>query len=214
MTILKLMENLKNARHPENIPAMERYMRDQFPYLGIKSPEMKLILKAFFQSGYRFKLEDAETLYQQREREYKYAACALLQRFQEELSSKDLDRILTLALTEPWWDTIDSIAPSVLGPMALREDAVRDRLRALALADSIWEKRIAILFQLKYKTNLDEALLEEILGKTRGTGEFFVDKAMGWILREYSKTRPEFVRDFLSRYPVSRLTEKEGSKYL
>ncbi len=193
---------------------MEKYMRNQFTFLGIKTPERKKALKEFLKTYKEFHMEDVEMLYAQKEREYKYCAIELLRKYEKELDHKDTDRILKLALMEPWWDTIDGIAPSVLGPMALRDEKVKEALRNLIYEENIWLKRISILFQLKYKEKMDEALLTEAIVNNADTKEFFVDKAIGWVLREYSKTSPEFVREFIGKYKLSALSVRECSKYI
>jgi 3-methyladenine DNA glycosylase AlkD len=98
--------------------------------------------------------------------------------------------------------------------MALRDKAVKEKLRGLIYADSIWLRRISILFQLKYKDKMDEDFLAEAILNNSDTHEFFIDKAIGWVLREYSKTNPDFVRAFIRKHKLSTLSVKEGSKYI
>lgn len=132
MDVKKLEIMLRERRNPENQLPMEKYMRNQFPFLGIKTPERRAILKEFLKEEQdAFFLEDAEYLYSLPEREFKYAAIHLMEKFHKEWTSKELPRLLTMALTEPWWDTIDSFAPNIFGPMALREEAVKESMRAL-----------------------------------------------------------------------------------
>lgn len=215
MDAKKLEIMLREQRNPENQLPMEKYMRNQFPFLGIKTPERRVILKEFLKEERdAFFLEDAEYLYSLPEREFKYAAIHLLQKFQKEWTSKELPRLLTMALTEPWWDTIDSFAPNIFGPMALREEAVKESMRALIYKENLWKKRISILFQLKYKGKMDEDLLKEAILRNLTTKEFFVDKAIGWVLREYAKTHEEFVLAFLKTEGLSSLSRREGGKHL
>ena len=215
MDVKKLEIMLREQRNPENQLPMEKYMRNQFPFLGIKTPERRVILKEFLKEERdAFFLEDAEYLYSLPEREFKYAAIQLLQKFQKEWTSKELPRLLTMALTEPWWDTIDSFAPNIFGPMALREEAVKESMRALIYEENLWKKRISILFQLKYKDKMDEDLLKEAILRNLDTKEFFVDKAIGWVLREYAKTHEEFVLAFLKTEGLSSLSRREGGKHL
>jgi 3-methyladenine DNA glycosylase AlkD len=82
--------------------------------------------------------------------------------------------------------------------------------------DNIWIRRVAILFQLMYREKTNTAVLEQILANNRGSGEFFIDKAMGWILRQYSKTNPLWVRNYIdnNRSELSKLTLREAAKYI
>lgn len=214
MTLEELKERLKEIGTEKNRLPMEKYMRNQFSFLGVKTPERKDVMKEFLKTYETFQLEDAEKLYGEREREFKYCAIHLMTKYVKELGHEDTKRILALALTEPWWDTIDGIAPSVLGPMALQDERVKRTLQGLIYEENIWLKRISILFQLKYKKQTDEALLTEAIVHNADTREFFVDKAIGWALREYSKTRPGFVREFLVAHRLSSLSVRECSKYL
>jgi len=214
MTMEQLKERLREEESEENRFHMEKYMRNQFSFLGVKTPERKDVMKEFLKTYETFQLEDAEKLYGEREREFKYCAIHLMTKYVKELGHEDTKRILALALTEPWWDTIDGIAPSVLGPMALQDERVKKTLKSLIYEENIWLKRISILFQLKYKGQTDEGLLTEAIVHNADTREFFVDKAIGWALREYSKTKPEFVREFLRAHRLSSLSVRECSKYL
>lgn len=216
MDIKRLEALLRSHRNRENQIPMEKYMRNQFPFLGIKTPERRGIIREFLkmEKDRSFTLEDAEYLYSLPEREFKYAAIHLLVKYEKKWTRKDVDRLLSLALTEPWWDTIDSFAPSIFGPMALREKEVKEKMRELIYEEDRWKKRISILFQLKYKYLMDEEHLTEAIVHNLHTREFFVDKAIGWILREYAKTSETFVREFIEREDLSALSRREAGKHL
>jgi 3-methyladenine DNA glycosylase AlkD len=214
MTIEELKKHLRDNGNEENRVPMEKYMRNQFSFLGIKTPERRALMKDFYKEYKDFSLDHVESLYHEKEREFKYAAIGILTRFVHELTHEDLDRLLALALTEPWWDTIDSFAPLVFGPMAMKDPKVKERMRSLIYEENIWKKRISILFQLKYKERMDEDLLTEAITSNADTREFFVNKAIGWVLREYSKTDAEFVRRFIREHRLSNLSVKECSRYI
>lgn len=216
MDIKRLEALLRSHRNQENQIPMEKYMRNQFPFLGIKTPERRGIIREFLkmEKDRSFTLEDADYLYSLPEREFKYAAIHLLVKYEKKWTREDVDRLLSLALTEPWWDTIDSFAPSIFGPMALREKEVKEKMRELIYEEDRWKKRISILFQLKYKNLMDEEHLTEAIVHNLHTREFFVDKAIGWILREYAKTSETFVREFMKRDDLSALSRREAGKHL
>jgi len=214
MKIEELKEKLTLLSSEENRFYMEKYMRNQFLFLGVKTPERRGVMKEFLKTYEGFSLEDVEKLYAEKEREYKYCALSLLEKFVGELDHQDTERILKLALTQPWWDTIDSFGPSIFGPMALKDEEVKKTMRSLIYEENIWLKRISILFQLKYKEKMDEKILTEAIVNNADTKEFFVDKAIGWVLREYSKTDPEFVRAFIGKYKLSSLSVRECSRYI
>lgn len=85
-----------------------------------------------------------------------------------------------------------------------------------SVSDNIWLKRVSIDFQHKYKDKTNTELLEKIIYNNLGSNEFFVNKAIGWSLRDYSKVNPEWVKGFLDKYKeqLSALSIKEASKYL
>ncbi len=214
MELNELILLLEDHRNADNQEWMEKYMRNQFSFLGIKTPERRELAKAYLKGLKALSMADVFTLYNKPEREYKYIAIGILTKFQKNLSIQDFEEIKALSLIEPWWDTIDSIGPLIYGPMALRDIAVKEKLRELIYADSIWQRRISILFQLKYKDKMDEDFLAEAILQNADTREFFLDKAIGWVLREYSKTNPGFVREFIRQHKLSTLSVKEGSKYI
>lgn len=214
MELNELILLLEDHRNAENQEWMEKYMRNQFSFLGIKTPERRELAKAYLKGLKALSMADVFTLYSKPEREYKYIAIGILTKFQKNLSIQDFEEIKALSLIEPWWDTIDSIGPLIYGPMALRDLAVKEKLRELIYADSIWQRRISILFQLKYKDKMDEDFLAEAILQNADKREFFLDKAIGWVLREYSKTNPGFVREFIRQHKLSTLSVKEGSKYI
>ena len=214
MELNELILLLEAHKNEENQEWMEKYMRNQFSFLGIKTPERRELVKEYMKGMKVLSMEEVTTLYNKPEREFKYAAIGILAKFQKNLSIENFDEIKELSLIEPWWDTIDSIGPSIYGPMALRDKEVKEKLRELIYADSMWLRRISILFQLKYKDKMDEAFLREAIIANSDTREFFLNKAIGWVLREYSKTNPEFVREFIGKHKLSKLSVKEGSKYI
>jgi len=214
MELNDLILLLEDHRNEENQKWMEKYMRNQFSFLGIKTPERRELAKEYLKGLNVLSMDDVSTLYYKQEREYKYVAIGILTKFQKNLSIQDFDKIKELSLIEPWWDTIDSIGPLIYGPMALRDEEIKERLRGLIYEDSIWLRRISILFQLKYKDKMDEAFLTEAILANADTREFFIDKAIGWVLREYSKTNPDFVREFIGKHKLSPLCVKEGSRYI
>ena len=81
-------------------------------------------------------------------------------------------------------------------------------------SENIWLQRTALLFQLKYKEKTDRELLEKTINRLKNTGEFFIDKAIGWILREYSKTNSGWVADLVERVELSKLSKKEALKII
>lgn len=201
----------------EKAIAMEKYMRDQFRFFGIKSPDRKEITKQFLkQHGRPVHLSDTVLeLWTFEERELLYAAIDLLLLEKKKLEPSDIEWIKHLIITNSWWDTVDLIASNVIGQLVMKHPELRGTyIDQWAESDNLWLQRTAILHQLKYKRKTDETWLYPVIIKHSASNEFFIQKAIGWALREYSKTNPESVRTFIESTELSSLSRREGSKYV
>jgi len=189
---------------PTRAVGMASYLRDQFPFLGIPTPARRAAVRALLPRTVDWDLVDA--CWARPEREYQYVACDHLKKVT--LTGEDLPRLRTLVTTKPWWDTVDALAKPI-GAVASPAD-----MGAWAVDENLWVRRVAILHQLGRRVETDTDLLGDILAANLGSGEFFIDKAIGWALRDYSKTDPAWVRGFLATHEMSALSRREGSKYL
>lgn len=114
-----------------------------------------------------------------------------------------------------WWDTIDFIASNLVGAYFKHFPEVKvNTIKKWLASENIWKQRTALLFQLKYKDQLDTSLLKYIIISLLGSDEFFINKAIGWILREYSKTNPEWVLSFTAENKLDKLSQREALKWL
>lgn len=210
---------------PEAAIPMAEYMRHQFPFFGLKKGPREMIQREFFgQHG----LPSAEelpkvlaALWRYPERECQYAGLAICWRLVNRKRSI-LDPAASLPVFEKlvtqrsWWDTVDAIASKLVG-WALREDLA---LRASAIAryrvsPDMWLRRTALLFQLRYKTATDAELLFALCRENLADKEFFIRKAIGWALRELSKTDGPAVVAFVEAQPqMSGLSRREALKWL
>ncbi|MBA3294197.1 MAG: DNA alkylation repair protein, partial [Geodermatophilaceae bacterium] len=122
-----------------------------------------------------------------------------------------------LIVTGAWWDYVDEVAIRRVGPI-LRTDpiSVAPVLRAWSTDDDIWRRRTSILAQIGSKADTDLDLLVDCLAPSLSHREFFVGKAIGWALREYAKTDPEWVRRYLAEHgkQMSGLSRREAAKHL
>ena len=131
------------------------------------------------------------------------------------LTYEDIFKIKKYLKSKQWWDTIDFL-DKVIGKIGLRDNRVDDLMLKWSKDEDFWIRRLAIDHQLcrKEKTNIE--LLEQIIVNNFGSDEFFINKAIGWSLRDYSKTNPDWVRNFISKYKdkMDKLSIKEASKYI
>ena len=219
MNFAEIAERLYEQANPVRAVQMSAYMRHQFSFLGIPKPERKALLQPFLRIEKRQGTIDwgfVEACYAQSAREFHYIALDYLKALQKALHPEDIASLKSLILTHSWWDSVDSI-DELVGVLCLETPELKYReIRAWARDANIWLKRVAIDFQLNYKKQTDVGFLSEVILSNTNTAEFFVDKAIGWALRQYARTDPNWVSHFLSmhREKLSKLSIREASKHL
>jgi 3-methyladenine DNA glycosylase AlkD len=211
-------ELFENAQNPENAAAMSAYMKNKFDFYGIPSPERKALYKDFIKSEKAAKEIDWELLdkcYEDEHRELQYLAFDYLLAMKKYLNYEDIAKIKHYITTRSWWDTTVFLC-KVIGDIGLKDKRVRQLMLEWSEDENIWLKRTAILHQITYKDKTDSELLKEIICSCIGSDKFFINKAIGWALREYSKTNPAWVKTFIEKYKdtLSSLSVKEASKYI
>jgi 3-methyladenine DNA glycosylase AlkD len=209
---------LDNA-DPVKATPMKAYMRNQFEYLGIQSPMSAELNKLFIAENGLPELADLEEilrdLWALPEREYQYVAGGLLGRMDKELPSDFIEVIEYLLVTKSWWDTVDSLAGGAVGAHFKRYPQVRKKyLTRWRKSENIWLRRTTLLFQLGYKKETDFLLLCDLIRDNLGSNEFFINKAIGWALRQYSRVDPQGVRTFVGQTPLHPLSKREALKWL
>jgi len=197
---------------------MSAYMRDQFAFLGIKTPQRKALSKDFLKVAKKAPEVDwgfIDACWARDEREFQYLALDYLDGVKKKLTPADIPRIRRLAQAKPWWDTVDNL-DTVVGEVALAYPEVKQTMLAWSVDDDFWLRRLAIDHQLLRKEQTDTVLLRRILVNNLGQTEFFINKAIGWALRDYSKTDPAWVRAFIDKHRerMAALSIREASKYL
>ncbi|MFC7910357.1 DNA alkylation repair protein [Streptomyces nigra] len=191
------------AADPERAAAMRAYMKDVAPFLGIPSPERRALSRSVLQGTPRPDERDCTAValrcWRLPEREYQYFAVDLLRRHVRRLSSGFLPVARHLVTTVPWWDTVDALAAHVVGGLVAADPALTADMDAWIEDDDLWVVRTALLHQLRYGERTDAGRLFAYCLRQSGHPDFFVRKAIGWCLREYAKTDPDAVREFLAR---------------
>jgi len=206
---------LKNA---ERAAGARAYMRGQFEYLGIGTPERRgavaALTRAFKPATARELREAATVLWAMPEREYQYVAVDLLARYQKALSLDDLPWLLGLVQKKSWWDTVDALVKAI-APVVRRSGAKGARAMDRAVRHSgLWVRRVAMLHQLGLRGECDTERLFRYAEQLAPEKEFFIRKAIGWALRDYAWHDWRAVEKFLSttREQFSGLTLREARK--
>jgi len=218
MDYTKLFAELQHHANSEKAVQMSAYMRNLFSFLGIPTPNRRALCKEYFKTAKKSKQVDwafVEECWGKDEREYQYIAVDYLLQMQKNLTVLDIPKLRELIITKSWWDTVDGL-DGVIGTIALAYPEVENIMLAWSTDDNCWLRRVAIDHQLGRKEKTNTELFERILINNFGQTEFFINKAIGWSLREYSKTNPSWVRDFIDKYceQLAPLSIREGSKYL
>lgn len=214
-TLKKLFETYSN---PERAISMSKYMKGQFSFYGITAADRKNLYKDFLKTEKKQGTLDwafLDQCYADDHREFQYLAYDYLLAMKKQLNFEDISFVKAIVMKKSWWDTVDMLA-QVVGNIALKDSRVDEEMLAWSREENILVRRVAILYQLRFKQKTNTTQLEQIILNCVGTNEFFINKAIGWALREYSKTNPDWVRDFLEKYQaqIANLSIREESKYL
>lgn len=212
---------LKKKGNARLATGMHRYMKGRFDYFGVKATERKSILKGFktpilnlIQRGF---LEEVMIrLWEFEEREMQYCAMELLDASKKQYTLSTLDLVERLIQSKSWWDTVDFLAAKSAGYLFLKFPELREqRIPRWITHHDFWLNRSAIIYQLNYKDKTDfEALIKSILPHIESK-EFFLRKAMGWALRQYSRTNPGAVIRFVDHHPeLSGLSKREALRLI
>lgn len=204
--------------HPENAAAMAKYMRNLFSFFGIKTEERRAIFKAIWKENQQEVAEKpraiALELFSKKQRELQYCAIEILiKQLKGNFEKEDIELVEKLIVTNSWWDSIDTIAKNILGEYLLEHPLETKKvITRFSNSENMWLNRSAILFQLGYKEKTNFDLLQFECEKHKNSNEFFIQKAIGWALREYAKTNPEAVKNFVLQTNLKTLSKKEALK--
>lgn len=219
MDVNQLSTELKKAGRSERAKQMERYMKDRFPFLGVQSAERKRILRDHLRAN-GLPADDQwkpiiQTCWNHSEREMHYCAMEAAECCKQYWDEHTPELFEWMVLHKPWWDTIDLIASRLVGPFFIEfPELKKNWLPRWIEHESMWLNRTAILFQLKYKDNTDLQWLERAILPHISSSEFFHQKAIGWILREYGKTDPNWVQNFVNSHPLKPLSRREALRII
>ncbi|MFJ4788274.1 DNA alkylation repair protein [Streptomyces sp. NPDC088794] len=191
------------AADPERAAAMRAYMKDVAPFLGLTTPVRRALSRTVEDGLPRPAEADCIAIalrcWRLPEREYQYFAVDYLRRHARVCTSGFLPVARHLVSTVPWWDTVDALAAHVVGGLVAADRTLAADMDAWIGDDDLWIARTALLHQLRYKERTDTERLFAYCLRQSGHPDFFIRKAIGWCLREYAKTDPEAVREFLAR---------------
>lgn len=222
--VLRVDSALQPLANPANAVPMARYMRDKFLFLGVKTPERRSATKSIVSELAKASSSCTSdsivdwgvvtALWNRQAREFQYVACDYLLKVKP-LPSGDVTRLRGLIVSKSWWDTVDALS-TVVGRAFAAGTVEKQLILDWARDENLWVRRVSLICQRRLKNMTDTAVLEAAIRQNLGSDEFFINKAIGWALRDFSKTNPEWVKNFLHSYgsELSTLSIREGSKYV
>lgn len=215
-----LEADFRKASNSELAIPMENYMKNNFTYFGIKTEQRRAIFKSNYELN---KLEVksnfkaiAWELFQMKEREFHQTAIDLLvKEFKKNFVLEDIRLIEKLIITNSWWDSVDTIAKYILGGYLLQfPSEILKVIERFSNSENMWLNRSAILFQLSYKEKTNFEILKSECEKHKDSNEFFIQKAIGWALRDYSRFNPNGVETYVNSTNLKPLSRREALRLL
>ena len=214
--IQPLAQQFSKQAHAANAAAMKAYLRNQFEHFGLKTPLRRSISKAYMQKSLP-EYEDLpviiKELWSLPQREFHYFGVELLTAFRKQWTKNIINLAEYMIIHKSWWDTVDHVASDITGPYFKKfTEQIIPVTGRWNCSDNIWLQRSSIMFQKAYKQHTDTKLLTNYILHCAGSKEFFIAKAIGWALREYSKTDPVWVKQFVENNKLEPLSKKEALK--
>lgn len=197
-------------------PRQEAYMRNQFPFCGINQTKRLAIQKQLFKQYPIQTMHELEVIVKQlwnlKLREYRYTAMDLLQKYAKLWKPETLHLFQWCIETDSWWDTLDDLAANCVGTLCMRYPELTALMDQWIHDENMWLRRAAILYQLKHKKHTDVQKLFSYCVARMHEKDFFIRKAIGWVLREYAKTDPHAVIAFVTKHQatLSPLSKREA----
>jgi 3-methyladenine DNA glycosylase AlkD len=220
----QIRHELADSGDAERAVRQQRYMKSSLPFHGAPMPTVRRIVRAAVHvhpvTDQRDLTTTVLTLWDEAShREDWYAALAVLEAPQHR-AWRDLTLLPLydhLVVTGHWWDVVDDLATHALRELLAAEpDRVGALMREWAVDDDLWRRRAALVCQVGAKAGTDVELLEDVVLVALGDTDFFIRKGIGWALRAYAHTDPEWVRAFVAshRDQMSPLSLREATKHL
>lgn len=222
-----ILEKQLNALHskfleasdPTKVESMSAYMKGKFEYMGLQKPVREVIVKPWIKQLGTLDWIDqkkvAAWLWKQQEREFQYVAMEMLFKNRKNWKEESLDYFEKLIITKSWWDTVDHIAATLVGGYFEKFPANKNKkVKEWIKSKNMWLNRSAMIFQLKYRGKTDVELLFEAILPHLESNEFFIQKAIGWCLRQHAYTDSKQVQKFVASHQLKPLSKREALKHL
>ena len=211
----------QNVENQSKAVKMAAYMKNIVPFFGVSSEPRRAIyndwknsLPTCLSSDHRWNI--VFELWEQEERELHYVAVDWINSWNvKSLQVEDANQLRIILQSKSWWDIVDPLASNFLGKLLIKFPEVKNELiDNWSETNDFWLHRSTIIFQLKYKQKTDLDLLSQQIKRFKSNKEFFIQKAIGWALRDISKWNPVWVKNEIESQQLIGLAKREASKYL
>ena len=215
----KYLQNLYTVfdtkRNEDNAGPMKAYMKNHFEFFGVKATERRLLMRNFIiENGFpESKIDFISQCWLYPEREMQICGMEILFKMKNNIKKEDIDLLEFIIVNKSWWDSVDFIAANIVGHYFFTfPEEIKNITGKWSVSENIWLNRTCLLFQLKYKDYTDFKLLQTFIHRHKYSNEFFLQKAIGWALRQYAKTSPKEVRAFVTETELKPLSRREALK--
>ncbi len=218
--ITKTQQYFEKYRDAEAAIPMKKYMKNKFEFLGISAVKRKELFKVFFNTfpipDYEISKVLVKEFFNLPEREYHYFAIQLLTKHKKRWAPTDIIYFESLILYKSWWDTVDLINSRIISVFFKKYPNLSKAMTdSWCESKNIWLKRVSIIYQLSYKSDTNTQILSKHILDNADHPDFFVQKAIGWALREYSKTNHKWVLDFvINNTTLKPMCKREAIKWM
>ena len=218
--IKELQQALAKNGNGEYADQMAQYMKNNFPFYGIQSTPRRRISRQWLKNYPIANESDTcailKLLWAKDQREFQYIGSDIAKKNKQKLTPKSIPILEYCIRAKSWWDTVDALAAHPIGMIVQQYPEVISLMDQWVEDENLWIRRTALLYQLQYKEKTDQDRLFRYCELRMDEGEFFIRKAIGWVLRQYSYINPDAVIGFVDKWDgrLSNLSKREGLKAL
>ena len=217
--LVALITEMESNANMYQATRMKAYMRDRYEFFGLQKNVRAEIYKPFLAQLWKVKDVDIESvvklLWEHPCRECQYVAMEYIAKTSKQWTPETLSLFEYMITEKSWWDTVDMVASTFVGKLFQKyPELIKPAIKKWNAQNDFWLHRTSIIFQLKYADKTDEQLLYTQCEKYIESKEFFLQKAIGWALRQHSKFQPTSVRNFVANHKLSTVSLREAKKYI
>jgi 3-methyladenine DNA glycosylase AlkD len=217
---------VQNLRHllsahsnEQNAEKMSAYMKDHFIYFGIKAPLLKTLVKQFYSENappqYDELTDIVLELWLEPEREMQYFAIDILKKYKKVWTEDIIQLLEYMIVTKSWWDSVDGISSALVSHyFKLYPHQIVPITERWMNSKNMWLQRVCLIFQLTYRKETDTELMFAYMRRLAHSKQFFIQKAIGWALRQYARTDADLVRNFVENTTLAPLSKREALKHI